>query len=117
MSELTKSGTIYKVLPIESGEGKNGTWQKQTIVIEVESGKYTKKLAIEVWNNLTKLNFLVGSKATFYIDVESGEYNGKWYTSVKAYKCELKESGKPSTYNTNENIPEQIDDDGLGLPF
>ena len=114
MSELTKSGTIYKVLPTESGQGKNGTWEKKTIIIETD-GDYPKKLSVEVWNNLAKLDYLVGSMVKFYIDVESREYNGRWYTSVKAYKCELKESGKPVTYNTNENIPEQINNDDL--PF
>jgi len=109
MSELTKSGTIYKVLPIEQIKEN----KKQTIIIETD-GKYPKKLAIEVWNDLTKLNYLDGSNAKFYIDAESREYNGKWYTSVKAYKCELKESGKPATHNTNENIPEQTDEN---LPF
>lgn len=43
---MTVTGKIFKVGTIETGEGKNGEWQKQQVVLECENGKYTKKVAL-----------------------------------------------------------------------
>ena len=80
------SGKILKVMPLESGEGKNGTWKKQLLVIEIENGKYSKKVATTLWNDLTDNTFQEGAEISIEFDVESREYNGKWYTDVKAWK-------------------------------
>lgn len=80
------SGKIFKVMPLESGEGKNGTWKKQLLVIEIENGKYSKKVATTLWNDLTDNTFQEGAEISIEFDVESREYNGKWYTDVKAWK-------------------------------
>ena len=39
------SGKVFKAMPVESGEGKNGVWKKQQIIIEIDNGKYPKKVA------------------------------------------------------------------------
>jgi len=80
------SGKVFKVGNIQTGEGKNGKWQKQEIVIEQDGGKFTKKIAVQVWNELTKWDFQEGNDISFEADVESREYNGKWYTEIKAWK-------------------------------
>lgn len=122
------SGKIFKVMPLESGEGKNGTWKKQLLVIEIENGKYSKKVATTLWNDLTDNTFQEGAEISIEFDVESREYNGKWYTDVKAWKInknssvqvakqEVKED--TSSYQANVEsasasiVNEEIDD----LPF
>ena len=40
-------GKIVKVLPLQTGEGKNGQWKKQEFVIETE-GKYPKKIKFRI---------------------------------------------------------------------
>jgi hypothetical protein len=122
------SGKILKVMPLESGEGKNGTWKKQLLVIEIENGKYSKKVATTLWNDLTDNTFQEGAEISIEFDVESREYNGKWYTDVKAWKInknssvqvakqEVKED--TSSYQANVEsasasiVNEEIDD----LPF
>ena len=32
-------GKVYKVMPVETGEGKNGTWKKQQVIIEVKDNR------------------------------------------------------------------------------
>lgn len=80
------TGKIYSILPVQTGQGKNGEWKKQSIVLEVENGKYPKKVAITVWGDVIDKNtFTEGGEIDVKIDIESREYNGKWYTDVKGY--------------------------------
>lgn len=80
------SGKIYKAMPVESGEGKNGVWKKQQIIIETDGGKYPKKVAVQLWGDLTERIFQEGADISVEFDVESREYNGKWYTDAKAWR-------------------------------
>jgi len=80
-------GEIVDVLPVQSGEGKNGAWSKSTYIVET-GGQYPKKIAVCIWGD--KLGILSkGNKVDFSIDIESREFNGKWFTEVKAFKYEL----------------------------
>jgi len=82
---MEASGKIFKVLPKDTGEGKNGTWKKQMVVVETE-GKYPKKLAIQLWNDLTDNTFQEGADISIEYDAESREYNGKWYSDLKGWR-------------------------------
>lgn len=121
------SGKVFKVLPVESGEGKNGTWKKQAVVIETAHEKYPKKVAVQFWGDLVNHeNFVEGNDISVEFDVESREYNGKWYTDVKAWRVNRKENTQSSANTatasvqqatpayTEADVPAQIDDD---LPF
>lgn len=79
------NGTIKKVLQMESGEGKNGTWKKQNVIIET-GDKYKKKVCVEFWNDLSEKVFNIDSEIDVEIDFESREFNGKWFTSIKAWR-------------------------------
>lgn len=84
--ELTAK--LVQLLPLQTGNGKNGQWKKQDIIVETE-GNYPKKVCISIWGE--KINDAVlktGSMLNISFDVESREYNGRWYTDVKAWKIE-----------------------------
>lgn len=121
------SGKVFKALPVESGEGKNGPWKKQQIVIESDSnGKYPKKVAVTFWGDLTENEaFVEGKDVSVEFDVESREYNGRWYTDVKAWRINRTDSNSSSSnassaettapaYTETDAPAAQIDDD---LPF
>ncbi len=96
------SGKVFKVMSVESGEGKNGVWKKQQIVIEVDNGKYPKKVAVVFWSDLVdNVGFVEGKDISVEFDVESREYNGKWYTDVKAWRINKTESNNTSSSNTS----------------
>ena len=81
-------GVLKQILPIESGESKSGkTWQKQTIIIETADA-YPKQIAVEVSEKaLSRLqDYSEGMTITCSINIESREYNGRWFTSVRAWK-------------------------------
>lgn len=46
---------LVQVLPAQTGQGKNGEWKKQDIVVETD-GQYPKKVCVSVWGD--KLNHL-----------------------------------------------------------
>jgi hypothetical protein len=81
-------GILKQILPLESGESKSGkAWQKQTIVVETQE-TYPKLIAVEVSEKaISRLqDYSIGHTITCSINIESREYNGKWFTSVKAWK-------------------------------
>jgi hypothetical protein len=96
------SGKIFKVNPLQTGEGKNGPWQKQEIVIEINSGKYPKKVCVSMWGDLVTNNkFVVGNDISVEFDIESREYNERWYTDVKAWRINNTNSGNNSGTNNS----------------
>jgi len=91
--ELT--GIVIKVLPLQSGEGRNGIWKKQEYVIETEE-QYPKKICFSMWGErIDNANIKEGEQITISFDVESREYEGKWYTQVTAWKA-VKMSNQPA---------------------
>ena len=86
MSELTISGRIDSVLPLQQGTSKAGKpWQKHSYVIET-GAQYPKKVCFSLFgDSITKFPLQVGQDVTVSIDIESREWNNKWYTEVRAW--------------------------------
>lgn len=100
------TGKILQILPEETGEGRNGTWKKQSFVLETQD-QYPKKVCITVWGDKLNLSsFGENEMVTASINIESREYNGRWYTDVKAWRLVKSEpsgsSAPPPDFN---NIP------------
>ena len=92
------TATLVQLLPLQTGEGRNGPWKKQEIIVETD-GQYPKKICISIWGDKIIESVLqVGHQLTISFDLESREFNGRWYTDVKAWKVE---PGNSSNTNTN----------------
>ena len=83
-------GKIIQVLPLQEGVGRNGNpWKLQGYVLETIEN-YPRKVHFEVFgedrinNNPCELDQLV----TVSFDIESREFNGRWYTSIRAWKIQ-----------------------------
>lgn len=81
---------IMQVLQAQEGVGQNGNpWKVQGYVGETLD-TYPKKVMFEIMGaeriekNACKVNDLVDVS----FDIESREYNGRWYTSIRAWKVE-----------------------------
>ena len=117
---MTITGKIYAVGDIETGQGAKGEWKKQQVVVEIPHDKYPKKVAIEIWGDLTKMPFEVGKDLSVEADVESREHKGRWYTTVKGYKVVSNDSNftekasAAATQGAEQPKGGEIDDD---LPF
>lgn len=113
------SGKILQLLPLQTGQGKNGQWKKQEFILET-ADTYPKKVCIAVWGDKIDMSGVTpGAQVTVSFDVESREFNGRWYTDVKAWKIVAgsKTAGNAPASEpapTFQNNPGAADDD---LPF
>ena len=84
-------GKIIQVLPEQGGVGKTSgkEWKLQAYVLETQE-QYPKKVHFEVFGedrikaNPCQLDDIV----TVSFDIESREFNGRWYTSVRAWRIQ-----------------------------
>ncbi|PIP76472.1 MAG: hypothetical protein COW85_14120 [Ignavibacteria bacterium CG22_combo_CG10-13_8_21_14_all_37_15] len=107
---------LIQLLPLQTGEGKNGPWKKQDIIVETDS-QYPKKICISIWGDkINQAVLVLGATLNISFDVESREYNGKWYTDVKAWKIEStgEQQTTPPYEETDIIQPSEADED---LPF
>lgn len=108
---MQQSGTVKQILPLESGEGKNGQWKKQIFVISFMDGNYPKDLAITAMNDKTSLVPKQGQSVTVDFNMSSREYNGRWYTDCQLWKITADGQDNPVPAKLDE---QQGDSD---LPF
>ena len=84
-------GKIIQVLPAQEGVSKNtgNPWKIQSYVLETQE-QYPRKVCFEIFgedrikNNPCQLDDLV----TVSFDIESREFNGRWYTSIRAWRVQ-----------------------------
>ena len=94
-------GKIIQVLPLQEGVSKTGNpWKVQSYVLETQE-QYPRKVCFEIFgeerikNNLCNIDDLV----TVSFDIESREFNGRWYTSIRAWRVQQGDmtSAQPAT--------------------
>lgn len=91
------SGKVIGLLPMQTGQGKNGTWKKQEFILETP-GQYPKKVCVSLWGDkVDEFRVNAGDSLTASINLESREYNGRWYTEVRAWKISKQAGGNAST--------------------
>jgi hypothetical protein len=112
------AGKIFSILELQTGEGKNGTWRKQSFVLETMT-QYPKKICITVWgDNIDKFPLVEGAEVLASIDLESREYNGRWYTDVKAWKVVSTSAGPSSPADDFDmEFPPPPPEEEESLPF
>jgi len=83
-------GKIIQILPLQEGIGKNGNpWKVQGYVLETQE-QYPRKVQFEIFgedrikNNPCNIDDVV----TVSFDIESREFNGRWYTSIRAWRVQ-----------------------------
>ena len=81
-------GKIIQVLPAQEGVGRNGNpWKVQPYVMETLD-QYPRKVHFEVFGeDRIRMNpCAIDQLVTVSFDIESREFNGRWYTSIRAYR-------------------------------
>ncbi|MDL5046813.1 DUF3127 domain-containing protein [Oscillatoria amoena NRMC-F 0135] len=90
-------GIIISVLPLQTGQSRNGVWKKQEFIVETP-GQYPKKVCMHLWGDkVDEVKIATGDKITASINIESREYNGRWYTDVRAWRVVKQQAGLPSS--------------------
>ena len=86
---MTIEGKIIQVLPLQGGVSKTSgkEWALQAYVLETLEN-YPKKVHFEVFgDDRIKANQCgVDDIVSVDFDIESREFNGRWYTSIRAWR-------------------------------
>lgn len=86
---MTIEGKIIQVLPSQCGVSKTSgkEWALQAYVLETKE-QYPKKVHFEVFgDDRIKANPCgVDDIVSVDFDIESREFNGRWYTSIRAWR-------------------------------
>ena len=88
---LSIAGVVHEILPMQEGEGQRGHWQRQSFVVEVP-GRYPYFVCFDVWDaeQISILSTLQkGASVVVSFDVSSREYNGRWFSSLRAWRITL----------------------------
>jgi len=83
-------GKIIQVLPAQEGVGRSGNpWKVQPYVLETLD-QYPRKVHFEVFgeDRIKQNPCDVDQLVTVSFDIESREFNGRWYTSIRAWRIQ-----------------------------
>lgn len=84
-------GKVIQVLPLQQGvSARTGNpWSIKTFILETQEN-FPRKVAIEVFGDqrIADNPCEVDQVVTVSFDLESREFNGRWYTSVRAWKIQ-----------------------------
>ena len=117
-------GKILQVLKEVQGIGQNGNpWRVLPFIIETLD-QFPRKVYIEVFGDERIKNCVnaikVDNTVTVGFDIDSHEYNGRWYTSIRAWKVETEDGSsapqekKDGTIRPDKTLNVSQDTD---LPF
>ena len=91
------TGKIIQVLPEVGGISKAGNeWKKQEYVLETHD-QYPKKICFQIFgaDRIAQAAIQAGEELIVSIDIDSREYQGRWYTSINAWKVERPVAAAP----------------------
>lgn len=96
-------GKIIQKLPAQSGVSKAGNnWSKQEYVLETQEA-YPKKIFFSFFGDRANQYPLeVGDTINLSFDIDSHEYNGRWFTSINAWKAEKVDDAAPAAPTYSE---------------
>ena len=120
MSELKVSGKIVKILDKVTGTKKDGSgeWVKQSFVID-NGEQYNNLASFEVFGdekveNLNKYN-KVGDSVEVTFNISCNEWQGKYYTTLQAWKVFKSNSDVAQAVSQIDNAFPPADEEPL--PF
>jgi hypothetical protein len=95
-------GKVKATLDVRSGAKKDGgQWSSQTVVLHIHDEKFPKDVAVDVsGDNCGKLN--IGDEVEVKCDVSSREYQGKWFTTVRAWRVDVTSA---APVNDKDDLP------------
>lgn len=131
--QLEATGRVIAVLPLRNGTSAAGTaWASQDYVIEYSepSAQYPRRLNFNIfgtekisqYSNLLQL----GNTVKVSFDINAREYQGRWFTSISAWKVEQAGAAVPQQPMAPGVAPQPIQaaaapqqptDESSDLPF
>lgn len=118
------TGVITKVLDLQTGTSKDGSeWKKQGFLVQTKE-QYNNLYCFELFGAEKVDNFLKYNKVNDSVDVEfnvqTNEWQGKYYTSLQAWKVFKADSNAPIVAQVQESAlsgSAPVDNDYNDPPF
>lgn len=107
-------GKVIQVLPIQEGTSKTSGnhWSLLTFIVE-QQDQYHRKAAIELFGDDRIKNnpVAIDQVVTVSFDLESREFNGRWYTSARAWHVQqgVVEANNPAPVQTTPQVAPMSD--------
>ena len=117
-------GKLKKVLPVQTGTPKAGgeDWKKVSFVVANNEGYEGREqlfcfeiFGAEKVDNFNKFN-KEGSEVLVKFEIRTNEYQGKYYTSLSAYRVESGERVEQASY-TPTATHAMVESEDEDLPF
>lgn len=91
MEAIYIEGQITTILPENRGMGQKGKWVSQDFVLKTEDN-YPKNICFTIFgaDKIKEANIRIGDVVSIGVNLESREFNGRWYTSIKAWSVKRK---------------------------
>ncbi|MDR0365155.1 MAG: DUF3127 domain-containing protein [Bacteroidales bacterium] len=111
------TGRLTQVLEIRTGMGRMGEWKNQDFILET-SGQYPRQVCVSLWGDKTETlkNLVIGDQIKVMVDIESREFNGKWYTSVKAWQVEKVGGSGSNHFGEPDSLPQALPPELSDIP-
>ncbi len=109
------TGRLFKKTELQEGTAKStgNPWKKREFIIETLDN-YPKKVCFSLMNDRVHLidQYQDDSIITVSFDIESREYEGRWFTSLRAWKVDFAQTapmqGTPAPgYQQPQGFPQQ----------
>jgi hypothetical protein len=118
-------GKVIKCLGIKEGTSQAGReWKLASYLIDTTTNEqYPRQVVVEVFgeDRINELSIIPDEQVKLNVEAESREFNGKWYTSVRAWgRAEDNTDAQPETQVVQTAQPEtQVvpEDNSTILPF
>lgn len=105
---LEIEGKIVKVLEVETGTSKAGKeWKKQGFVLDTYN-QFNPEVCFGVFGEekIAELaKFKAGDTVKVGFNLSSREFNGKWYSSVDAWKIDSVSATKEPAATEEDDLP------------
>ena len=85
-------------MPVTKGTSARGEWQRQDVVFDYnDGGNFSRKISVTFFNRPDDVARLKeGGVYNVSVNVESREYNGRWYTDIRAWRLQPKQTEAPA---------------------
>lgn len=126
MEAIYIEGQITAILPETRGVGQRGEWVSQDFVLKTNDN-YPKNICFTILgaDKIKEANIRIGDVVSIGVNLESREFNGRWYTSIKAWSVKKKSEARqqqseptpPPSSKPKQNYASTSQDDTDTLPF
>ena len=91
MEAIYIEGEIIAILPETRGVSAKGEWISQDFVLKTDDS-YPKNISFSIFgaDKIKEANIKIGDVVSIGVNIESREFNGRWYTSIKAWSVKRK---------------------------